>query len=42
MFCYEHISNSKLLRISIKVCILDIQQKLPGEFNLVVTEMVDG
>jgi len=40
MFCYEYISDSKLLRISIKVCILGIQQKLPGEFNLVVIEMV--
>jgi len=40
MFCYEYISDSVLLKISIKVCILGIQQKLPGEFNLVVIEMM--
>jgi len=34
MFCFEYISDSKLLKIFIKVCILGIQQKLPGEFNL--------
>ena len=40
MFCYEYIADSKLLKISIEVCILGIQQKLPGEFNLVVVEMM--
>jgi hypothetical protein len=40
MFCYLYISDAKLLRISIEVCILGIQQELPGEFNLVVIEMV--